>query len=173
MDKKWKPIKGYEGLYEVSNTGEVRRKRQTNSGNIDSLLVLSVDKYGYRRARLCKDGKVNAQFVHRLVASAFIGEFDGEVNHINGNKGDNRLPNLEWCSHKENLMKAAETGLIKCKSVRQTKNGEEITVFPSLCEASRITGFDKSNLARCCHGKTKTAYGFEWAWAKRECVDHD
>lgn len=166
MNKAWMPIKGYEGLYEVSGDGEVRRKRKTNSGDIDSLLSQIVDKYGYRRVRLCKDGKVYAQFVHRLVASAFIGEFDGEINHINGNKGDNRLANLEWCSHKENMIKAADTGLIKCKPVSQLKNGKEIVVFPSLCEASKVTGFNKSNLSRCCLGKTKTAYGFEWAWAK-------
>ena len=168
MNEIWMPVKGYEQLYDVSSMGNVRRKRKTNSGEIGSLLKTVTDKLGYKRVCLCKDGTAIRHLVHRVVASAFIPGYGRDVNHINGNTSDNRVSNLEWCSHQENMKKAAETGLIKCNPVRQKHKGEEVAVFPSLCEASRLTGFHKSNISKCCQGKRKTANGFEWEWIKDE-----
>lgn len=165
MSEIWKPVIGYEALYDVSNLGNVRRKRKTNSGEAGSTLSTVTDRLGYKRVCLCKDGENKRYFVHRLVASAFLNGFGSDVNHINGNKGDNRLANLEWCSHKENMQKAAAIGLIKCKPLRQSRNGTEIAIFPSLSEACRVTGFVKSNLSKCCRGERKTAHGYEWDWA--------
>lgn len=166
MIEEWRSLSGYENIYEISNFGEVRRLRKTNSGDIGSVLKPAVDRVGYKRVRLCKDGKVNAMAVHRLVATVFLGEHDGEVNHINGIKGDNRACNLEWCSHKENMSKAVEANLIKTKPLRQMLCGKEVAAFSSLAEAATRTGFDKGNISACCRGKRKTAHGFEWEWVE-------
>ena len=165
-NEKWMPIKGYEGLYDVSNNGNVRRMRKTNSGDVGSYLQPVKDKLGYERVCLCKNGKEQKYYVHRLVADAFVEGNGRDVNHINGNKSDNNAENLEWCSHKENMIKAAETGLIKSKPVLQTQNGKKIAEFSSLAEASKKTGINKSNIAKCCLGKRKTANGYEWSWGE-------
>ena len=165
-DEKWCPVKGYENLYEVSTTGKVRRKRRTNSGDVGSFLQTVKDKAGYERVCLCKDGKSQRCYVHRLVAEAFVVGNGHDVNHINGIKSDNNAENLEWCSHKENMIKATETGLIKCKAVCQIMNGKKLAVFPTLIEASKLTGISKSNISKCCYGKRKTAGGYQWSWVE-------
>lgn len=161
-NESWKPIKGYECLYEVSTMGRVRRLRKTPNGDIGSLLKPAIDRAGYKRVRLCKEGTVFAVYVHRLVASTFLGERSGEVNHINGDKQDNRLDNLEWCTHQENMQKAADTGLINCTAVAQSSDGVTVAVYPSITDASKKIGGSKSNIAKCCNGQRKTAYGYEW-----------
>lgn len=87
----WKPIEGFDN-YEVSDAGEVRNTKYNR------LLTPSQGPGGYLRVNLRKDKKSYHQYVHRLVASAFLmGE--GEVNHLNGNRADNRVENLEWTTH--------------------------------------------------------------------------
>lgn len=97
----WKPIEGYEGLYEVSDQGRVRSLRK------DIILKPSTpDKYwSYKRVYLCNEGKQVTIGVHRLVAQAFIPnpESKSQVNHINGDKTDNRALNLEWVSASTNI----------------------------------------------------------------------
>lgn len=161
----WIPIKGYETMYEVSNTGKVRRKHKTNAGNAGSILKVITDKVGYQRVCLCKNGKSIRYYVHRLVANAFVNGSGTDVNHINGDKSDNCAINLEWCSHEENMRKAVDIGLIKSKGVYQIKNGEKIATYQSLTEASKETGINKSNISKCCNGDRHTAGGYEWEWA--------
>lgn len=99
MNEIWRPVVGYEGLYEVSNTGRVRR--------VSDLMVLKFsDSRGYYGVHLRKDGKRKTFRVHRLVAQAFILNPDGlpEVNHIDENKSNNSVDNLEWCDHKYNSL---------------------------------------------------------------------
>ena len=98
LNIEWKPIKGYEGLYEVSNDGRVRRLRFTN-GNHD-----------FEKVRECKG---NTKRVHRLVANAFRGESNLQIDHIDGNKQNNRLDNLEYVTPKENTNRAWSKGLAK------------------------------------------------------------
>lgn len=115
----WKPIKGYEGLYEVSDVGEVKAlKRTINQGKChrtweEHIVKFSVDGNGYFRTNLAKDGVNKTVKVHRLVAEAFIPNPSNlpEVNHIDGNKQNNHVENLEWCSRSENLKHAVEIGL--------------------------------------------------------------
>ncbi len=100
----WKPIKGYEGIYEVSNDGQVRvivaRRRWQ-----PRVLSPGSDRYGYKRISLRINGETKGYAVHRLVAKAFLGNIsDGkEVNHKNGNKADNYVDNLEYVTHAENI----------------------------------------------------------------------
>lgn len=107
MSEMWQPVNGYEGIYEVSDQGRVRnvkRDRLRKPSNIR----------GYQAVPLCKGGKNRMKLLHRLVAEAFIPNHENkpQVNHINGNKADNRAENLEWVTPQENLRHAWETGLI-------------------------------------------------------------
>lgn len=101
MKEIWKEIIGFEGIYEVSNLGRVRRIKTGN--------VLSTSKCGgcreYSSVCLSKNGKIYSRLVHRLVAEAFIPRPNGlyEVNHLDEDKSNNRVENLEWCNHKYNM----------------------------------------------------------------------
>ncbi len=107
----WKDVIDYEGLYKVSNIGRVRsveryvkqhRGQQLKKGKI---LKLGIDRGGYVTVKLSKDNKGRRPTVHRLVSQAFITNPDNkpEVNHIDGNKSNNHVYNLEWCTRSENM----------------------------------------------------------------------
>lgn len=125
---------------------------------------------GYLRVQLWDHGDCQFVSIHRLVAEAFIPNPEGKpfVNHINGVKSDNRVGNLEWCTQKENIGHAWETGLSKThlnragKPVRQlSKNGELIRVFPSTMEVERQLGINHVNISSACN-RGGTAGGFRW-----------
>lgn len=124
----WKDVVGYEGLYQVSNLGRVKsleRASGKGSGNRyrpERILKQIVDKCGYLEITLCLKGIQKKFRVHRLIASAFIINIKNKscVNHINGVKADNRVENLEWCTHSENLLHAYDLGLITTKGERNS-----------------------------------------------------
>ena len=99
MMEEWRAVPGYEGLYEVSNKGNVRNVRR------NTLLRLSKDCYGYIQVSLYKNGRRTGLRVHRLVTEAFLPNPDNlpEVNHKDEDKTNNRVENLEWCDHKYNM----------------------------------------------------------------------
>lgn len=110
-----RPIKNFEGLYKVSDTGEVlslKRENGYGSRNEDRVRKLSIKK-GYVTVALSKDKKLRYFLVHRLVAEAFIPNPRKlpQINHKNGNKLDNRVDNLEWCDQAWNQTHARKNGL--------------------------------------------------------------
>ena len=111
----WKPIVNYEGLYEVSNLGNVRGvDRLDPIGRISRGKIFSTKATkNYITVRLSKCGNIKTFRIHRLVAEAFIPNPDGKpcVNHIDGNKQNNHVSNLEWCSYSENMKHAYKNGL--------------------------------------------------------------
>lgn len=123
----WKSIKGYEGLYEVSNFGNVRRLKFINGKhNFNKIKECkqTLNTWGYMTVNLCKNGKPNTKRVHRLVANAFLGESNLQVDHIDGNKQNNKLYNLEYVTPKENTIRAWKNGLAK-NSENQRKIAKE------------------------------------------------
>lgn len=183
MADKWLPIKGYEGLYEVSNTGKVRsldRMVRNSSGNGTKLSPGKILKQsdvgnGYLRVDLCKNGEIKHFAVHRLVASSFVKNPENlpMVNHKDENKENNSAENLEWCTAKYNSNYGTRSKRIseklsvsKCKPVAQYLDGILIAVFPSMIAAGHIT--DPGHIGACCNGKRKQAGGFKWAYAEEE-----
>lgn len=130
----WKPVIGYEGLYEVSNYGNIKSlKRTVNRGKChrtweEHQLKYSVDLKGYFRTNLAKDGINRTVKVHRLVAEAFIPNPMNlpQVNHKDGNKQNNSVKNLEWCTHSENQKHACMMGLKRNDG--EFNNGHKLTV---------------------------------------------
>jgi hypothetical protein len=122
MEEIWKDVKGFEGLYQVSNIGNVKRF----IGKIipkERLIGRIVDRDGYSRRTLCKNGLSKQMTEHRIVAIAFIKNPKNKetINHINGIKSDNRVENLEWNTHKENQEHAVRTGLKDQKGIKHHK----------------------------------------------------
>lgn len=111
----WKPIAGYEGLYEVSNLGNVRSYQNFGFGlrKEPKMIKPSINSYGYLGLTLCKNTKHRYKTIHRIVAETFI-KTEGaglQIDHINGIKTDNRVTNLEWVTPKENTLRSVRLGL--------------------------------------------------------------
>lgn len=163
MVELWKDIEGFEGLYQVSNLGRVRSYfREGTKGGIIKQFIIN----RYPKVHLFKDGVGKFIYTHRLVALAFIPnpENKPQINHINGNKYDNRAINLEWATSQENIQHAIDTGLRKFKKVGQFKNGILIKEYPNALQASKQTGIKHPNIWYVLNGKHKTAGGFEWRY---------
>lgn len=121
MEDFWKDIEGFEGLYQISNLGRVKslsRMKKSKHGTMymikEKFLIHRKDKYGYFKLILSNNGKQFNKFSHRLVAESFIPNINNKpcVNHIDGNKQNNSVENLEWCTNKENTQHALKTGLL-------------------------------------------------------------
>lgn len=164
----WKDVKGYEGLYQVSNWGRV--KRITNNNRV--LKPYKVKK-GYLNVVLSKNGKAKTFRVHRLVALAFLPNPDSlpEINHKDEKKDNNNVDNLEWCSGYYNIQYGTRGERISkskidgkaCKPVLQFNlDGTFVKEWKSSYQIQRILGYKNQNINSCCHGKTKWAYGFIW-----------
>ena len=117
----WKDVKGYEGLYQVSNLGNVKslyglcgRKYVKREKILKKTVHLAYGNYYREVVTLRKDKKKKEFKVHRLVAEAFLPNLENKpmVNHIDGNPLNNRIDNLEWCTNRENIIHAYETGLM-------------------------------------------------------------
>ena len=172
MEETWKDVVGFDGLYQVSNLGNVKNKngrllkpQQRRHG------YLSVWLYGKDHLR-GRNGK--AFSIHRIVAEAFLLNPNNllEVNHKDENKQNNCVDNLEWCSHKENSnhgtrgkrIGAANKNGKQSKAVYQyLPDGTLVGTYPSMAEMQRQTGYCKGNIWKQMNGIYKTAYGYVWA----------
>lgn len=170
LQESWKDIAGYEGLYRVSDIGNLMRYEKLVTSGVknraikiypEDILIQTITKQGYKRVRLNKNGKVKNFLIHRLVAMAFIPNPDKKlyVNHINGVKDDNMVENLEWCSSSENQAHAYQTGLKtitkkmdRSRPVRCLTNG---LLFPSVVKAAVELNVRSSGITQVCRGFIK------------------
>lgn len=170
MNEIWKNIVGYEGLYQVSNLGNVKSLNYRRTGK-ERILKPGNYKEGYLYVILCKNRKLKHFTIHRLVAQAFLENPDhkSDVNHKDENKTNNCVNNLEWMSRKENINFGTHNQRMAkslSKSVLQfTKNGEFVKEWPSVMQIQRELGFSSGNISQCCNEKIKTSYGYVWKFA--------
>lgn len=174
--EEWRDIEGYEGLYQVSDFGRVRSLDRMVDGPQGprkikgKLIKLRNHGAGYKMANLWKDNDYKITYVHALVASAFIPNPSKklEVNHIDGDKANNHVENLEWCTSKENKIHARDTGLMDkmiisySKPVIMSLGGVDLAVFASAHEAQKATNISNASVNKCCHGKRNHAGGYQW-----------
>ncbi|MEQ9091828.1 MAG: NUMOD4 motif-containing HNH endonuclease [Balneola sp.] len=111
----WRPVKGFEGLYETSNTGAVRSFLCKNGGIRKTPKILKEPNGKYKIKTFCKNGKRFTKSLHRVVAKAFLSNPDNykEVNHKDGNPSNNHVSNLEWVTSSENTVHSYNNGLQK------------------------------------------------------------
>lgn len=186
--EEWRDIKGYEGLYQVSNMGNVRSVTHTTvhrDGKVvryeGKMLTPHNGDRGYKFVNLSKNGIVNLANVHRLVAETFLPKDDGKnvVNHKDGNKHNNTVENLEWVTYSENSKHAVRNGLLdmepfiaagstarKKKIAQIDASGKTIKVFDSAAEAARQLGLSKGNISSCANGVRKTSGGYRWQFVQ-------
>ena len=169
----WKPIKGFEGLYEVSNMGNVRSvDRYVMCGKQYCLLKGKPKKayytpMGYLMTDLCKNGQGTHYYVHRLVAEAFISNPKNLpcIDHINTIRDDNRVENLRWCTKKENANNPLTREHLTCRNTNKPvyyidEQGKKIS-FKSISEAARRIGGYQAILSRALKDN-RPAYGIQF-----------
>lgn len=174
IKEEWKHIKDYEGLYEVSNLGNVRSlARNTTSGKLLKPELQS----GYLKVMLSKNNNKKWYSIHRLVAITFIENKENkeQVNHIDGNKINNNANNLEWVTCQENIIHSIENKLKVTKKGVEHKLSKEVYQYDlygnliakwgSINEGYRETGVRKSGISACCRGKVNKAGGYVWRFA--------
>ena len=185
MKEIWKDIKGYESFYQVSNLGNVRSldryvKNGTSNRNIKRGRVLKpcINHKGYLQVHLVANGNSKLVVIHRLVAKAFIPnpQNKAQVNHIDGNKKNNNVRNLEWCTNQENVIHAINTGLIDLEKLKNRKhytkavnqysiNGEFIKRWDSIKDVQKEWNLKGTKISSCFRGKIKTSLGYKWKYA--------
>ena len=162
MEEVWKPVKGYEGLYEVSNLGRVKSLNYMHTGK-EGILKANKDNDGYLHVNLYKNNKMKSCTIHRLVAIAFVENPEGynEVNHIDKNRENSKASDLEWCSRQYNVDYSQSKAVIGINKVSGL-----IVEFVSAKEAARQIGIDHGNIIKCCKGKRNSVGGFLWFYAE-------
>ncbi len=158
----FKDIKGYEGLYQVSNLGRVK---SFNRGK-ERILKPCLDRYGYFHVTLSKNGKQKGCTIHRLVATTFIPNPNNlpQINHIDGNKTNNKIENLEWCTAQENVTHRdiINPRVNKIEGINILTG--EAFIFQNAKLAGDFVGGNNTNVIKVCKGKKKTYKGFKWRY---------
>ena len=179
----WKQIQGFKPIYQVSSTGRIRSiERNTNdNGGVlhrkERILRVSVSRLGYHIAYLYDvNGRKRTIPVHQIVARAFISnpENKPEIDHIDGDKSNNRPENLRWVTHKENCSNPVTAQKQKKYIEESAKhrrailafdlNGKFVGEWPTLTKAAKETGTCRHSISYAANGKYKTANNLIWRY---------
>ncbi len=162
MQEIWKDIKGYEGLYQVSNLGKVKNVK------LGKIIKVRCNEQNYLKLDLHKNGAKKAYKVHRLVAEAFIPNPNNypQINHKDEKKQNNEVTNLEWCTPKYNANYGKRNNKISKKVIQLALSGEIVKIWASQIEAAKSINCCPSSISNCCRGKRNTAGGYHWEYAK-------
>lgn len=183
MEEIWKEISGYEGLYMVSNLGNVKSINYRHHGYSKNL-VPKVNNSGRLWVELTKNGKRKPLLVHRLVANAFIPNVNNlpQVNHIDENTKNNSVENLEWCTGSYNVRYSIDRHperiagrrrkssyangccLMTMRINQLTLDGLLVKTWPNSVTIMKETGMSNWSISECCRGNRHTAYGFKWEY---------
>lgn len=161
----YKDIEGYEGIYQVSNLGNVKSLNYNRTSKEKILKPLN-GKDGYLFVILSKQGKRKTHLVHRIVAQTFIDNPNNlpQINHKDEDKTNNCINNLEFCDCQYNInygtrnQRAADS---LSKQVLCLETGE---IYASTHQVQRQLGFNHTCISQCCNGRCKQAYGFHWKY---------
>ena len=173
IEEQFMNIEGFGSRYQISNLGRVY------STITDRFKAIKHKSNGYKAVDLSLNGKHYIHHIHRLVAIAFIPNPHNKpaVNHIDGDKSNNTVTNLEWVTASENMTHAAKTGLLNCEYQQNrmvpvyqfTLDGEFITKFESSADAERCTGVSQGSIRSAVRlGRSGRSGGFIWT---RESVE--
>jgi len=186
MEEKWMPVVDYEGLYEISNFGNVRaveRYYYTGTGTkvkrriYSTVKAVSINTHGYPQSIFTKNGNRKKITIHRLVALAFIAnpENKSQVNHKDGDKLNNCVENLEWATAAENMAHASAAGLL---TPVPESDGEKIVIYfegdkclgasTAITELAKRLNLDRSSVYRAARGKQKGTGGFSFRYSTIE-----
>lgn len=163
--EQWKSVAEFNGIYEVSNMGRVRRTSPQR------IIAQKKQGNGYMSVHLSIHGKTFFRLVHRLVALAFVENRNNhpQINHINEDKTDNRAENIEWCSGSYNCKYGHRNdAMIESRRrpvVQMDLHGNIINTFAILNEAGRKTGISPAHICDVCNGKRNTAGGYIWKYS--------
>jgi len=191
-EERWAEIPGYDGLYEISDQGRVKSRgrmrravaprngREYEYMTVGRILKNQKSSSGYWQVCLHKNGVGSIKSIHRMMAVAFIPNNNNHpfINHKDGDKSNNSLDNLEWCTNSQNIKHAYEvlgavawargrTGALNPHSkrvVQRTMGGDIVKTWEAAADAHRA-GFDSGCITRCCQGKSTYHKGFLWTYA--------
>lgn len=185
MEEIWKDVVGYEGLYQVSNIGNVKSLNWRGLGKPKNLYLKPHNK-GYLQVELAKDGNKKCYTVHQLVATAFIPNPNNlaQINHKDEDKKNNRVDNLEWCTRSYNAAYSIDrhperkpNGIGRRKGSRFKGINSELKILQLSLDGEIVkewscsrdiflkTGMSDWSISECCRGNRKTAYGYKWQYA--------
>lgn len=156
----WEDIKGYEGLYQASNLGRIKSKKK----------ILKPIKGEYYKVGLSKNGVLKTFYIHRIIAQTFIDNKNNltHVNHIDENKYNNNVNNLEWCTNKYNInygnaQKKKAKSQLKYNIIQKDNNGNIIKIWESASQVAKCLNLNKGTIRKSCQKGLKN-YGYFWEY---------